>query len=86
VIVTQSLKDFPSERLDDHSIRAQSPADFILGLLESAPDVVRSAAETHRQSLKNPAKTVEEYLATLTLQGLVQVIPALRVLLLSPAT
>ena len=84
VIVTQNLKDFPSERLDEYSIKAQLPDDFILGLIESAPEGARNAAETHRQSLKNPAKTVDEYLATLAMHGLVQVIPALRILLLSP--
>jgi predicted nucleic acid-binding protein len=47
VIVKKNLKDFPAERLDEHFIKAQSPDDFILGLIESAPEGVRNAAETH---------------------------------------
>lgn len=82
VIVTQNLKDFPSKQLEEHSIKAQSADDFVMGLLESAPEIVQAAAETHRQSLKNPPKTVQQYLTTLELQGLVRVVSVLRTLLL----
>jgi hypothetical protein len=39
------------------------------------------AAETHRQSLKNPPKSVEEFLASLETQGLPKSVAALRTLL-----
>jgi predicted nucleic acid-binding protein len=53
VIVTMNLKDFPSEVLQQYEIAAQHPDDFVLQLIELAPDAVMAAAETHRQSLKN---------------------------------
>jgi hypothetical protein len=39
---------------------------------------VVAAAENHRQSLKNPAKTVSQYLETLERQGLTQTVSVLR--------
>ncbi|GEM_PF-6509632 len=36
------------------------------------------AARRHRESLKNPAKTIEEYLLTLETQGLTQTVFVLR--------
>lgn len=41
-------------------------------LLDLVPGVVLEAAQRHRESLKNPAKTVGEYLLTLETQGLTQ--------------
>jgi DNA-binding transcriptional ArsR family regulator len=43
-----------------------------LHLLDLAPENVCEAAEAHRLSLKNPAKTVAEHLNTLESQGLVE--------------
>ena len=60
VIVTMNLKDFPAEVLQEYEIEAQHPDDFILQLAELAPDAVMDAAETHRQSLKNPPKSIDE--------------------------
>jgi hypothetical protein len=41
---------------------------------------VKEAAETHRQSLKNPPKSIKEFLASLEAQGLPQSVAALRIL------
>ena len=38
------------------------------------------AAETHRQSLKNPPKSIEEFLASLEAQGLPKSMATLRML------
>jgi predicted nucleic acid-binding protein len=70
IIVTNNLKDFPAEVLAPFKIEARSPDDFIVGLFEISPDNIREAAEVHRLSLKNPAKTVREYLQILESQGL----------------
>jgi predicted nucleic acid-binding protein len=78
VIVTLNLGDFPAQALGKFSIEAQHPDDFVLALLESFPDLVTDAAKTHRISLKNPAKTPDEYLAELEEQGLVKTVVALR--------
>lgn len=78
VIVTCNLTDFPAEALREFDMEAQHPDEFILHLLDLAPGLVIEAAENHRTSLKNPSKTVDEYLATLESQGLTQTVSALR--------
>ncbi len=78
VIVTMNLRDFPSDVLAAFGIEAQHPDEFILHLLDVAPGSVVAAAENHRQSLKNPPKTVSEYLETLERQGLTQTVSVLR--------
>ena len=80
VIVTKNLKDFPDEVLQKHGVKAQHPDKFILRLIDQAPYAVRQAAEEHRQSLKNPAKTIAEYLASLERQELPESVASLRVL------
>ena len=78
VIVTRNLRDFPAAILGPLGIDAQHPDEFILHLLDLAPGAVVSAAQNHRRSLKNPAKTAVEYLATLERQGLTQTVSVLR--------
>lgn len=70
IIVTNNLRDFPAESLRPFAIEAQSPDDFLLGLFDLSPDGVWEAAENHRLSLKNPPKTVPEYLCVLESQGI----------------
>jgi hypothetical protein len=83
VIVTMNLKDFPQEALQEFDIEPQHPDEFILHLIDLAPEEVRQAAETHRLSLKNPPKATEEYLAMLEAQGLPLTVAGLKGLLLS---
>jgi hypothetical protein len=59
-------------------IEAQHPDEFIFNLFDLAPGLVIEAAENHRSSLKNPPKTVDEYLAMLESQGLTQTTSFLR--------
>jgi hypothetical protein len=80
VIVTMNLKDFPDEVLQQYEMEAQHPDEFILQLIELTPDIVMDAAETHRQSLKNPPKSIEEFLASLEAQGLPKSVAVLRIL------
>ncbi len=78
VIVTMNLKDFPNEILQKYEIEAHHPDEFILHLIDLAPDAVMDAAETHRQSLKNPPKSIEKFLASLEAQGLPESVAAMR--------
>lgn len=78
VIVTRNLKDFPQEALEPYGIEAQHPDTFITHLLNLNPGAVAGAAREHRASLKNPPKTVDEYLETLERQGLKQTVVELR--------
>lgn len=78
IIVTFNLKDFPSKVLASHRIQAQHPDIFILDLLNLNSRAVCQAAARQRSSLKNPPKTVEDYLETLNQQGLTQTVAILK--------
>jgi len=78
VIVTANVRDFPAEVLTPFEIEAQHPDEFIVHLLDLAPGVVTMAAERHRTSLKNPPKTIEEYLEMLEREGLTHTVSVLR--------
>jgi predicted nucleic acid-binding protein len=78
VIVTANVRDFPAEILAPLGIEAQHPDEFVLHLLDLAPGVVAEAARNHRESLKNPPKTIDEYLNALEARGLTQTVSVLR--------
>jgi hypothetical protein len=78
VIVTANVKDFPREVLAPFEIEAQRPDEFITYLMNLAPGAVVAAAQRHRESLKSPAKTIDEYLAMLEKEGLAQATSILR--------
>jgi len=78
VIVTFNLKDFPDDKLAPFGIEAQHPDDFITHLADLSAGRVCGAAKRHRQSLKNPPKTVDEYLDTLERQQLPKIVGILR--------
>ncbi len=78
VIVTSNLSDFPRDTLAKFGIEAQHPDQFITHLLDLDPGIVCAAAKRHRESLKNPPKTVAEYLETLEAASLAQTVAGLR--------
>ena len=78
LIVTFNLKDFPPEALKPYNLAALHPDDFIVDLLDLHLASVLEAAAHHRRSLKNPPKSINEYLDTLQAQGLTQSVAVLR--------
>jgi predicted nucleic acid-binding protein len=78
VLVTANLADFPAETLQQYGIAARHPDEFIRRLLNLAPSSVVEAAKKQRESLKNPPKTVEQYLQSLERQGLIRTVADLR--------
>jgi predicted nucleic acid-binding protein len=78
IIVTFNLRDFPQEVLQPYSIAALHPDKFVLRLMSINSQAVCEAAQRQRTRLKNPPKTVEEYLETLNMQGVVQTAAKLR--------
>jgi hypothetical protein len=72
--VTANLRHFPAPALAPYGIDALHPDEFVLRLVER----VLAAARDHRQSLKNPPKSVTEYLAALEKVGLIGTVAALR--------
>src|SRR5437899_1371917 len=61
VIVTTNLADLPQDALAKYGIEAQHPDEFVMHLLDLAPNLVCSAAKKQRGSLKNPPLTVDQY-------------------------
>ncbi len=78
VIVTFNLKDFPKSVLDEYDIEAQHPDDFIACQIDLDGDAVYQAIARQRANLKNPALSVDEFLATLEQQRLAKVVSLLR--------
>lgn len=78
VIVTANLKHFPSSSLADYGIDAQHPDQFVRHLVDLAPGPVCVAVKTHRLGLRNPPKTIAQYLETLERQALPETVAALR--------
>lgn len=78
VIVTVNLRDFPATALAPYSLTAQHPDAFVFSLLETDLHAVLAVMREHRLTLKNPPKTVEEYLATFEAHGMTKSVAALR--------
>ena len=78
VVVTYNLRDFPEDELSIYGTEAQHPDQFIRHLLDLDGARAMEAVRQHRASLKNPPKTVEEYLETLEQQRLPQSAAKLR--------
>jgi predicted nucleic acid-binding protein len=77
-IVTQDLDHFPKPALQPHGIEAIPPDEFVLRLIKDDPDRLLAAVRNHRLSLIRPPKTVDEHLATLDEQGLLETVAFLR--------
>ena len=78
VIVTFNLKDYPPDILGVYDLNAQHLDVFVRHLIDLWPSAVIAAARTVRSRLKNPPRTVDEYLQTLERQGLVSTVSELR--------
>ena len=70
VIVTFNRNDFPARVLSPYGIRALAPDAFLESLFATNQPRFLRGIRQHRASLKNPPKTVEEYLSALRAQGL----------------
>lgn len=70
-IVTFNLKDFPSGELSKYDVEAISPDEFIQNQLDLNFSLVCRVVKRHRESLRNPPKSIAQYLDTLENCGLV---------------
>ncbi|MBX9626132.1 MAG: hypothetical protein K2X82_20205, partial [Gemmataceae bacterium] len=64
-IVTFNLADFPAASLAPFNLAAVHPDEFVSRLLAEHPAEVCEAVRRQRANLKNPPKTVDEFLPTL---------------------
>ncbi|MEA5537346.1 PIN domain-containing protein [Crocosphaera sp. XPORK-15E] len=78
LIITFNLKDFPFSILKNHQLEAISPDEFILELIDIDEKAIIQAATQHKDTLKNPPFTFNEYLESLTNQRLVETAKVLR--------
>jgi hypothetical protein len=78
VIVTFNTRHFPGDALRPFGIEARVPDDFLTDQLDLAENVVIAAVKRTRERLKNPPKTVQEYLETLDRQRLPNTVSILR--------
>lgn len=78
VIVTYNLKDFPAEILSNYGTQAQHPDDFVSNLISHDTEAVYTAVKEQRARLKNPPRSVEDFLAALEKQSLAQTVSHLR--------
>ena len=77
-IVTQNLRDFPEDAVGAHGIEVQHPDEFLRHQLSLEPAIFCTAVRKVRTRLKKPPYSVDDYLATLTQQGLVATVSELR--------
>ena len=78
VIVTQNLKHFPEAALAPYGINAQHPDEFLCNHLNLAQGLFCGVVKKVRGRLKNPPYSIEDYLDTLTRNGLVATASELR--------
>ena len=71
VIVTSNLQDFPEAEVTRYAIEVQHPDDFLSSHLDLMPGLFCEAVRKIRARLVAPPVSVQDYLATLTGQGLV---------------
>lgn len=69
-IVTWNQADFPKKIMAVHGIKVCTPDELLGTLLDTHSTLVLAAMRDHRASLKNPAKSPQQYLETLKQQGL----------------
>lgn len=77
VIVTLNLKDFPASRMVDFDIESLHPDEFISDLFDLNHALALQAVAEQRNSMRKPARSVDECLAALLRQGLPMTIKAM---------
>jgi hypothetical protein len=65
LIVTENLKDFPAQVLEEHGVQAIRPDDFVMALVASRPDLILVSLRLQRVRLKKPPSDQVEFLQAL---------------------
>lgn len=78
VIVTMNLKHFPGPALEKLNVRPQHPDAFVCQMMDLDAAAVESAVCRQRADLKHPVVSVNDFLETLSRQGLKKAVVRLR--------
>ena len=77
-ILTLNLRDFPALALAPHGVAASHPDDFLCGLHDADPDLLRASTEAAQANLSRSTPSLAVYLDVLDRQGLPQFTHRLR--------
>lgn len=77
-ILTMNLRDFPASALAPHGIVAVHPDEFLCGLHDADPELLRASTEAAHANLSRSAPSLAVYLNVLDRQGLPQLTHRLR--------
>lgn len=70
IIVTENIKDFPSDILKPFNVEAVTPDQFVKQLIDLDQNACRQALSDQVSMLRNPPQSMEAVLSTLEKQGL----------------
>jgi len=73
-----NLRDFPASALAPHGVVAVHPDDFLSGLHDADPELLRASTEAAHANLSRSAPSLAAYLDVLDRQGLPQLTRRLR--------
>lgn len=66
IIVTANMKDFPTSSLEPHEIKALTPDEFLLDLLDLNTDVALMTLGEQRAAYENPHLSAENFFEALS--------------------
>ncbi len=78
VIVTHNLRDFPTAAVEQWNVEAKHPDQFLLDQIDLNPRLVYGAVQRIADSWRNPAGTVQDVLASLRRDGMVETVAVLQ--------
>ena len=78
VILTANLRDFPSAIVSEHGLEVAHPDDWMRRFLDARPSEFCRAVRDMRRRLRKPPLSVEQHLASLERQGLIETVALLR--------
>ena len=70
IIVTENLRDFPANMLEEHDVQALGADDFLAGTYDLFPSDAVRALRAVRRRYRNPAMNPSEFVLDLTRNGL----------------
>lgn len=73
-IITENLKDFPEDILQQYEIEALDPDSFLHFQIDISPGKVLTAIKRSRARLKKPRYSPKEYLQCLSKKGLIKTV------------